>query len=401
MDSPLDILIVATKSPWPPVDGGRVVILETIDALAAAGHAVTLVTPVEPDADVEEMKGVLAGRCRIELVPAQPRGAHSLLAASLLRRRPVTVIRHQLHEVRLRVKQLVASGSFDVVQAEQLQAMAQAEPAVRRGIPLVYRAHNVESALWTYAGTFGRPLVAALLRREARRLTVWEARTVEGAAATVVLTEQDRESLRRTVGDGPSIEKVPVPFPSDLPAHDTALPGRPAVVTLASASWLPSRETVRTVADRWWPVVRERLPEAVLHVFGGVKGDDGDDSGVEWHPPPDHSIEAFAAGSVVAVPTRHPTGVPVKALEAWARGLPLVASAETAEALEASDGVELAVADGPEAFAEALATLETDEGFRKTLVAGGRNLLRSCHDPAAVANQLADLYRRVSLKIQD
>ena len=69
---------------------------------------------------------------------------------------------------------------------------------------------------------------------------------------------------------------MPVPYPADLPAHDSELEGRPAVVTLASASWLPSRETARTVAESWWPVVRRTLPEAVLHIFGGV-GDDDDD----------------------------------------------------------------------------------------------------------------------------
>jgi len=396
MDSPLKILIVATKSPWPPVDGGRVVILETIDALAAAGHAVTLVAPVDADTDVEEARGVLAGRCRVELVQAKPRGARSLLTASLLRRKPVTVVRHQLSEVKRRVKELVVEESFDVVQAEQLQAIAQAEPAIRRGLPLVYRAHNVESSLWTYAAAFGRPLTAALLRREARRLTTWEENSVRSAAATVVLTELDRVPLREAAGDGPLIEKVPVPYPFDLPTHESALPGDPAVVTLASASWLPSRETARTVADDWWPVVRERLPDAVLHVFGGVEGDGEEDTGVQWHPPPDHSMEAFARGAVVAVPTRHPTGVPVKALEAWARGLPLVASSETALALEATDGVELAVADGPEAFAEALARLASDQDYRGRLVDGGRRMLRERHDPATVASQLAHLYRRLN-----
>jgi glycosyltransferase involved in cell wall biosynthesis len=396
MDQPLNILIVATKAPWPPVDGGRVVILETIDALAASGHAVTLVAPVDPETGVGEIAAVLQGRCRVELVPAKPRGARSLLAASLLRRRPVTVVRHQLPEVRRRVTKLVAEQRYDVVQAEQLQAIAQTEPAVRRGVPLVYRAHNVESALWTYAGQFGRPLTARLLRREASRLSLWEERAVSSAAATVVLTELDREPLREVAGDDNLIEKVPVPYPSDLPAHETALPGRPAVVTLASASWLPSRETARTVADSWWPVVRQRLPEAVLHVFGGVAGERGEEEGVRWHPPPEHSIEAFANGAVVAVPTRHPTGVPVKALEAWARGLPLVASTETAAALEAEDGAELAVADGPEAFAETLERLQADAEYRAGLVKGGRALLRGRHDPATVAETLAELYRRLT-----
>lgn len=395
MKDPLNILIVATKPPWPPVDGGRVVMLQTIDALASAGHRVTLVTPCDPGVDNDEIRRQLADRCRVELVPDRPRGARRLFVTSMLSRRPVTVVRHQLQRVRRRVAELVATESFDVVQAEQVQSISQAEPATTLGVPLVYRAHNVESVLWTFAAAFGRPLTAVLLRREARRLTVWEERAVRRAAATVVLADMDLIPLRRAVGDGPLIEKVSVPYPCEQPSGETPLEGRPAVVTLASQSWLPSRETARQVAETWWPVVRERLPEAVLHVFGGGSGD-GEFDGVCRHSPPEESVSAFAAGAVVAIPTRHPTGVPIKGLEAWSRGLPLVVSSETARALEGSDGVDLVVADGPEAFATKLAELANDAELWGRLVAGGRRRLLSHHDPKLIAEQLADLYRRVN-----
>ncbi len=394
MEAPLNILIVATKPPWPPVDGGRVVMLQTIDALAAAGHRVTVVSPSDPGVDDDEVRRQLSDRCRSVLVPDRPRSVWRVLATSILGRRPVTVVRHELEGVRRRVTGLVAEERFDVVQAEQVQAIPQAQPAIARRIPLVFRAHNVESALWTFAAAFGRPLTAGLLRREARRLTLWEQKAVQQAAATVVLTDVDLAPLRRTAGNGPLIEKVPVPYPEDLSAGEMPLEGHPAVVTLASQTWLPSRETARQVAEVWWPVVRERLPDAVLHVFGG--GPESDEcNGVRLHPPPEESVQAFAAGAIVAIPTRHPTGVPVKGLEAWSRGLPLVVSSETARALEGADGVDLLVADGPEAFAAKLAELADDAELWGRLVAGGRRRLLSHHDPKLIAEQLTELYRRV------
>jgi hypothetical protein len=393
MKNPLELLIVATKPPWPPTDGGRVVVLETIDALAAAGHRVTLVAPCGPDDDAEAARRGLGDRCRAEIVPARPRPARSLLVSSFLKRRPVTVVRHELDPVRRRVAELVTDGAFDLVQAEQVQAIPQTAAAVDRGIPLVYRAHNVESTLWTYAAGFGRPLTAALLRREARRLIAWERRAVRRAAATVVLTDFDLDPLRRVAGDGPLIVKVPVPFPGELPTGDGSLTGRPAIVTLASGSWLPSRETARRLAEAWWPEVRERLPEAVLHVFGG---EIPDGEGVCGHPAPADSSETFVAGAIVAIPARHPTGIPIKGLEAWARGVPVVASSETATALETVDGDGLLVADGPEALARVLAGLVDDATLRRRLVEGGRRLLADRHDPARVADQLVELYRSLA-----
>ncbi|HPA81443.1 MAG TPA: glycosyltransferase family 4 protein [Thermoanaerobaculales bacterium] len=387
----LSILIVATKSPWPPVDGGRVVVLNTVDALAAAGHLVTLVAPVDAAAGSAAVQAALGGRCRAELVPVRARAVPAAALSSVLRGRPLTVERHRLWEVEERVRRLLAAESFDVVQAEQVQAVAQAAPAGRAGVPLVYRAHNVESALWTYAAAFARPLAAMLLRLEARRLAAAERAAVRRADATIVLTELDAAPMRRAVGPGPRIERLPVPHAARLPAADAALAGRPAVVTLASPSWMPSRETALQVAAQWWPVVRRRLPGAILHCFGGVDG--GPLEGVEWHGAPADSAAAFPRDAVLAIPARHPTGVPVKALEAWARGLPVVASSETAAALEATAGRELVVTDGPEALAEGLERLVGDPALRARLVEGGRARLRSHHDQAIVAGRLAELYR--------
>jgi hypothetical protein len=391
MAAPLNILIVATKPPWPPVDGGRVVVLNTVDALAAAGHRITLVAPVDPAADHGAARDALAGRCRAELVPVLSPGMRAAALSALLRGRPLTVERHRLRAVAERVRRLIASEHFDLVQAEQLQAVAQAAPAAALGVPLIYRAHNIESVLWSFAASFGRAPARALLRLEARRLAGFERSTVRSVAATVVLTELDAAPLREAAGREARIERVPVPFAPQIAASEVPLAGHPAVVTLASPSWLPSRETALRVARQWWPAVRRRVPGAVLHCFGGVDG--GPLDGVEWHPAPADSALAFAAGAVVAIPERHPTGIPVKGLEAWARGLPLIGSSQTAAALEAAAGDELVVADDPEAFAAGLEQLSSDAALRARLVAGGRARLRALHDPARVAEQLEAIYR--------
>lgn len=391
MAAPLNILIVATKPPWPPVDGGRVVVLNTVDALAAAGHRITLVAPIDPAADRGAARDALAGRCRAELVPALPPGMLAAALSALLRGRPLTVERHRLRAVADRVRRLIASERFDLVQAEQLQAVAQAAPAAAHGIPLIYRAHNIESVLWSFAASFGRAPARALLRWEARRLAGFERSTVRSAAATVVLTELDAVPLREAAGRGARIERVPVPFAPQIAASDVPLAGHPAVVTLASPNWLPSRETALRVARQWWPAVRRRVPGAVLHCFGGVDG--GPLDGVEWHPAPADSALAFASGAVVAIPERHPTGIPVKGLEAWARGLPLIGSSQTAAALEAAAGEELVVVDDPEAFAAGLEQLSSDAALRRRVVVGGRARLRSHHDPAMIVAQLEAIYR--------
>jgi hypothetical protein len=221
-----------------------------------------------------------------------------------------------------------------------------------------------------------------------------EARVLDSTACTVVLTEIDRRLLAEMAPTRP-VHHIQAPFAASLEPDPAALDGSPAVVTLASATWEPSRAAVRELVTTLWPGIRHRLPDAVLHVFGRPDGL-GTGDGVVFHPPPSDSRSAFPTGAVALIPVRHPTGVPMKALEAWARGLPLVVDRATAEALGAEDGVSAVVARGPDDWGETLARLVEDSRLAETVVSGGRRILAERHDPASVADRLSRVYRWAS-----
>lgn len=386
---PLRILVIATKPPWPPVDGGRLVLLQTIEALAGMGHRVDLVTPA--GGEIDEIADALAPICTPHLVPATPRSAFGSLVRGLAAGVPATVARHSIPAVRRVVDRLLTDGGVDVVHAEQLHALPQAETAHRMGVPVVHRAHNVESMLWAYSASHRGPIASPFFALEARRMSVQEADALASTACTIALTEPDRRALSE-LDPGASIHTVPAPFPVEMAAGGGPLDGEPAVVTLTSSTWAPSRDAAEHLATRVWPTVRRTLPGAVLHIFGAGHHLDGL-AGVVPYPSPDDSRTAFPAGAIVLVPERHPTGVPMKALEAWARGLPLLVNQATAEILDAEDSRELLVAADADETAAALGRLSSEPGLRKRLVDGGREKLRSNHDPARVAEHLTRIYR--------
>ena len=389
------ILVIATKSPWPPVDGGRAVLWHTLGGLAQEGHRVTLVAPVRPGEETGEAVSALRERCDPHLVDAVPRSAPRAVAAALRSGDPLTVARHRLRAVKEQVAVLVGRQRFDVVHVEQVQAWPQAAAARRHGLPVVHRAQNVEGELWRFAAHHRSPLVAPLFLAEARRLERFEAKVVRRAAVTVAFNELDAVALRRVVGEGGGeVVSIPAPFPGELPPAREALDGRPAVVLLASGGWLPNRDLVRSFAARWHEV-RATLPGAVLHLFSEGPSPLLAD-GVVRHPPPADSRTAFPAGAICVVPSRHATGIPVKALEAWARGLPVLASAEAVAGLEATPDGDVLAYDGVLALRAVLERLEREDGLRERLVAAGRATLARRHEPASVAGRLVELYRRIA-----
>lgn len=385
------ILWVGTKPPWPPTDGGRLVAAFTIQALAAAGHEVTVVAPFDPARDDAAGASALGACCEPVLVAARPRALLAGALASLARRRPVSIVRHALRPVRERVAQLLDARPFDVVHAEQPQAMAQCEDALRKGVPVVLRAQNVESDLW-WASAKGRGPAGLAARIEGRRMARFEGQAVRRTAATVALTAFDAERLRVLSGAVHKVHHVRAPYPASLPAADDPLPGGPALVLLGSGGWLPNRQGAAWFLREVWPQVRATLPSAALHVFGdaGLRPE----AGVTVHRPPPDSRVAFAPGSTLVVPLPFGSGVRMKVLEAWARGVPVVATPAAARGLEAEAGRELLLASRPEDFVKALRLLADDGGLGPGLVARGRELLAARHDPARIASQLAEVYER-------
>lgn len=383
------ILWVLTKTPWPPRDGGRVVVVNTLRALRADGHEPLLVAPFDPAGqDRGRLTDALAEFCEPHLVPAVARRGPAILWARA-RGIPLTVGRHALPAVREEVRRLLARGSCEVVHAEQLQALPQCDPARARALPLVLRSQNVESDLWSGLAT-AWPIVCALARRESTRLADYEGRAVGEAAATIALTGRDAERLRVLSGGRGAIYHVPPPFPDRLPPAATPLGGEPAVVVLAG-EWFPNRDGAAWFRRTVWAHVRAACPGAVLHLFGAGRSLRGAPA-VVVHEAPDDSREAFPADAILAVPLRIASGIRVKILEAWARGVPVVATPEAAAGLDATDGKELLIAADPLGFARAIRHLHGDRPFARASVEAGRALLRARHDPVTIARRLAEIY---------
>lgn len=396
MSGSLAVLVVATKSPWPPVDGGRLVLLETLRALTMAGHRAVLVAPCDPALeDPARATAVLRACCEPYLVPCATQARAVSVARALRDRTPVTIARHTRPEVAAQVARLLEGRSFDVVHAEQAQSLPQVAAARRAGVPVVVRTHNVESRLWDFSAAHRGLLLRTAFRLEARRMARWEGGVLAATDLVLALSEIDLEPLARAVAGAVEVLRVSAPFARDLPPGLPLGDGHPTVSLLASGAWLPARDAARRFAEIWWPAVRQLTPAAQLHVFGAMGSPPALD-GVTWHGPPADSATAFPRGGIAVVPVRHPTGVPMKGLEAWARGLPVIASPDAARALEAEDDRELLVARDPEALARAVLRLGTEAALRDRLVSAARARLTSTHAPPVVAAQLAEAYERAA-----
>lgn len=377
----MKILVLATKSPWPAVDGGRQVLAITLEALARRGHEATVVFPASSGDRPCPFPG-----CRLVPVRVRRRSPLYDLAMASWHGRPLTLERHSHPELRARVAELLAEEAFEVVHAEQVQALDAAGPAFEKGLPVMLRAQNVESELWQGLAE-RRAFLGFFLRREARRLARAEGLAVARAAATVALTRRDAEGLLRLGEGAGKVVALPAPAPAELPAGEP-LAGEPALVLFGGGAWPPNRDGARFFLREIWPQIAARFQAARVHVFGeeAAQGER-----VEGKPSPAESREAFPRGAILLVPLFIGSGVRMKILEAWARGLPVIATPVAARGLEAKAGVELEIAESASSFAAAIEKLSQPAAARDAIEAG-RTLLRQRHDPDHIAEQLEKVY---------
>jgi hypothetical protein len=358
----------------------------TVDGLVARGHDVTVVAPAyKGDRAVPRFNELI----HMHLVPVRRRSLMGAFVTSLASSQPLTIRRHSQPAVRREVGRLIAERTFDVVHVEQLQALAQAQPTLARGMPVVLRAQNVESELWSMLATTRRTW-RPFATSEAGRLARWEAAATARVTITVAITQRDAGRLERLAPGGSLIRVVRAPMPREL-GSSGVLPGRPSIVLLSNRAWLPNRDGVGWFLRDIWPAVRRALPDAQLHLFGPSRTSEGG-SGVHVHPAPADSREAFSQNSVLAVPLRMASGVRVKILEAWARGMPVVATPVAALGLDIPDGRGVRLANTAQEFVEAFKDLGTSRALVQRLVAEGRAILDEWHQPQRLAEELERVY---------
>ena len=311
-------------------------------ALAAAGGGLTFVYVRfggdEPDAAHRAIPGI-----RFEAI-APSRGLHRLLAYGVARARgvPHDFARGVSPELAATVERLAPDPATRVIADGPIEAAALAGLAQRR--PVIYNAHNVESA-------YRHELEASAGLGSPERLRRFERRVLARASECWMVSEADAAAARELCARA-NLRLVPNVVDVSAITPAAADIGARRALFVGDFSYEPNRTALRFLLDDVMPRVWAQLPDASLRLVGrGLERPPLDDPRVEALGFVERLADAYAGISVAVVPLLQGGGTPLKFIEALAYALPVVATSRAAAGLAVRDGEHCLLADGADAFA--------------------------------------------------
>ena len=224
--------------------------------------------------------------------------------------------------------------------------MAAAFPALLER-PFVYLSHNFEARTAAENAAAASGVEQAMYRRDARILRRLEASLANRAEHVWSLTEEDRTALEPDEQRS-SVLPLLLPTASDLPeaAHKPF-----DAVLIGTWSWAANARGLEWLAAEVVPFLPRDMRIAVA---GSVPAHiDLSDERIVAMGRVDSADGFLSQGHVVPLVARGGTGVQLKSIEAFQRGLATVATRSSVRGIE-NVPANCAVAEDPKAFAEAL-----------------------------------------------
>jgi glycosyltransferase involved in cell wall biosynthesis len=314
---------------------------------------------------------------------------HSVAFASL-RPWPVDLINTEERLAQLGVEIAARDGAIgswlrahgrelDLVVASRLPVAEVMLPLVRRHCPnarFVYDATHVEHlARYRLAKLTGsQQLLATALRdRSAER------EVVVAADAIIATSDEDADELRQ-LATGADIHVVPA-VDARGDRDDVATSTRAGIVFLGFLGVVENEIAVQRLIERVWPLVEAELGPTSLTVVGAAppewlltRSETHPRLIVTGHVPVIDEVLRQAA--VTVIPLSGGAGVKTKVLQAFAKRLPVVATAAGMRGVPAVDGVHALFAESDDELASAAVRILRDPDLGRSLASRASTLLR-------------------------
>lgn len=212
----------------------------------------------------------------------------------------------------------------------------------------------------------------ARMLKQSHATQALELAVMQAADTTLVVSPVEREELAR---EAPGVQVEILSNLHRLGGAGLPFQDRSGLLFVGGFHHPPNVDAVLWFAQAVFPLIAAQLPEALFHIVGLDPPPQvqrlAQQAGVVVHGHVPDLLPLLEGSRIALAPLRYGAGVKGKINQAMAHGLPVVATTMAVEGMHLRDGVDVLVADAPQALANAVVRLYGDAGLWQRLAANG------------------------------
>jgi glycosyltransferase involved in cell wall biosynthesis len=391
------ILLLTQLVPYPLDSGPKVKTYSVLRYLAREHdvHLVAFVRTRDEAAHAESLRPFCGGITTVPLRRSRVQDAVHL-ARSVANGRSFLVQRDDSRAMRAALGGLLRERGFDAVHADQF---SMAQFAVDLPVPL--RVLDEHNAVWTIvrraAARERWGVQRVLAELEWRKVRAYEGAVCRRFDRVTVVSSDDRAALLEAAGAPFAATEIPIAVDIEGLAFEPRTSEARHVLSVATMFYPPNVEGVEWFGGQVFPLIRRAAPNTRFLVVGsrpplGVSRLGQPGSGIEVTGYVADLRPYLHQSALLVVPVHSGSGMRVKILEAFARGIPVVSTTVGVEGIDARPGEHLLVADEAGSFAEAVIRLLRNPAEAARLARAGRELVERRYDWRTALCGLDEIY---------
>jgi len=399
----MKILVLTTKPPWPPHDGGAFATLRCIEGLAENGASVSvLAMKTHKHASLrKDVTDIIPHVAAYETIEIDTEINYIAAASNLIfSDEPYDMIRFVSDRYSQRIKSLLAETSFDIIQCEgPVFSYYYDQIRSKTGTPVVLRAHNIEHRIRAMMADQSHCLSEKIyLKNLSARIRKREIYAAEKSDAIVPIAEPDMNWFASVCPDKPlMLAETGV---NEVSASPVSNNDSLRVGFIGALDWKPNIQGLTWFIRRVWPWVRANVPSATLHIAGRnasptvhrtISGE-----GIVYEGEVADSRAFISGMTVMIAPLFAGSGLRIKIIEAMSLGKTIVATPAAANGLPVTDLKEILVGNDEQMFIRILSEALNNRELRENTGKEALNMIRRRYDNRAITANLLQFYKQLS-----
>lgn len=398
------ILVVGNRIPWPLYDGGALATYRLLKGLSSLGHEITFFTyNTKKHFQTKEEITKAFGFCEVITHELDSTPNKLVALRQFLKADSYFLSRYESEEASNQLKKLIENQQYDLVQIEGLYSWPLLNPLfdwlkLKLELPVVYRAHNIESQIWKRVLNSEQNRFKKLfLRIQVKKLEREELRLLKLVDATIAISTIDEKCFQAHAPNPihvflPTVEQPMLSIKQIQPN---------SIFHIGSMEWEANVQGVQWFLSKVWPLLIEKNPDLRFHVAG--KGIEKHKHlffqyGVVYHGEVSNAIDFMKNYGVGIVPIHAGSGIRMKLIESMAWGIPSVSTGIGVQGLPLdNDSPEVLIADEAGDFAEALSSLFNDWPSAIRLGKRAHQYIQANHHEHKNLQELDGFLKKISL----